>query len=211
MKILLADDHTVVRRGLQEIIAEEFPGADFGVASSGAEVFHAVHTSAWDVVVLDINLPDCSGLDVLVELHHLYPDTPVLIMTMYPEEQYALRALRAGAMGYLTKDSAPEELVTAIRHLLSGRRFISASFAEQIAGQLAAPRAEKPHELLSNREFQIFNFIVAGLKPSGIAEKLTLSIKTVSTYHTRIFDKMGMKTDSELIYYAIKEGLLDSK
>ena len=208
MKFLIADDHTVVRRGLQEILAEEFPEAKFGVASTGAEVFHTVRNTAWDVIVLDINLPDMNGLEVLAMLPRLCPDTPVLIMTMYPEEQYALRALRTGAMGYLTKDSAPEELVTAIRHVLSGRRYISQSLAEYLAGQFVSPQSSRPHEALSDREYSVFQLVIAGKKPTQIANELGLSIKTISTYRGRIFEKMGMKNDSELIKYAVKEGLL---
>lgn len=209
MKILIADDHTVVRRGMQEIIAEAFPSAVFGAASTGAEVFQVARTEKWSVIVLDINLPDMNGLSVLTEIHQLYPSLPVLIMTMYPEEQYALRALRSGAMGYLTKDSAPGELVNAIQHLLDGRRYISPSLAEHLAGQLVSPKNSRPHEAFSDREFRVFQLIINGNKPTQIANELALSVKTISTYRTRIFEKMAMKSDSELIRYAIKEGLLE--
>lgn len=209
MKILIADDHTAVRRGLQEIIAEQFPSAIFGAASTGAEVFQVARAEKWSVIVLDINLPDMNGLAVLTEMHQLYPTLPVLIMTMYPEEQYALRALRSGAMGYLTKDSAPGELVIAIKHLIKGRRYISPSLAEHLAGQLVSPKTCRPHETFSDREFRVFQLIITGNKPTQIANELALSVKTISTYRMRIFEKMSMKSDSELIRYAIREGLLD--
>ena len=157
MNILIADDHTVVRRGLQEILAEEFPCANFGAASTGEEVFKILRANKWSVIVLDINLPDINGLAVLTEMHQLYPALPVLIMTMYPEEQYAMRALRSGAMGYLTKDSASGELVIAIQHLLNGRRYISPSLAEHLAGQLLSPQNSRPHEAFSDREFRVFS------------------------------------------------------
>jgi DNA-binding NarL/FixJ family response regulator len=207
-KFLLADDHAIVRSGLKQLLIDEFHHVDIGEAATASEVLNLVRKQYWDVVILDINLPGRSGLDVLAELKKEHPKPSVLVLSMHPEEQFAIRALKAGASGYLTKESAPEELIKAITKILAGGRYISETLAERLANGLHADTAKPLHELLSDREFQVLRLIGSGKTPSQIADELHLSIKTVSTFRTRILDKMGMKTNAELTRYVIENKLL---
>ena len=209
IRILIADDHAVVRRGLRETLGEAFPKVTFGEASTAQEALDSVGRQNWDVVILDISMPGKSGLDILGDLHRLRPHLPVLLLTMHPEGQFAKRALKAGAAGYLTKESVPEELKEAVRRVRAGGRYVSASLAEKLAFDLR-PEADTPvHELLSDREFQVLRMLAAGRTVKQVANEIALSVKTVSTYRARILLKTGMKTTAELIRYAIQAGLVD--
>lgn len=208
MRILIADDHAVVRHGLKRILGEELPGTVFGDAETSAEALATARDGDWDLVILDISLPGRSGLDVLKELKALKPKLPVLVLSMHPEEQFAVRALRSGAAGYLTKQGAPDELVAAVRKVLRGGRYVSASLAERLAGEIAGASDRAPHETLSDREFQVFRLIASGQTLTAIAEDLSLSVQTVSTYRTRLLEKMGLTTNADLTRYAHNHGLL---
>jgi len=209
IRILIADDHAILREGLKHILAE---GSDVTVAaeaSTGQEVLEKIRNDKYDMVLLDISMPGMSGLEVLKQLKIEKPKLPVLVLSMHPEEQYAVRALRAGASGYLTKESAPDELITAIRKISQGRKYITSSLAERIAFEMEIDSEKPLHDILSDREYQVLRLIAAGKTIKQIAEELSLSIKTVSTYRTRIMEKMKMKTNAELMHYAIKHQLLD--
>jgi DNA-binding NarL/FixJ family response regulator len=209
IKILIADDHPVVRKGLKEIIQAIPDMTVSGEASNEQEVLENVRKIDFDVVLLDISMPGKSGLDVLKELKRGKPELPVLILSIHPEEQYAVRVLKAGASGYLTKDSAPDELITAILKVSRGKKYISSSLAEKLAYDLEIG-AEKPlHETLSDREYEVMCLIASGKTVKEIAEELYLSVKTISTYRARILEKMKMRSSAELTHYAIKLGLVD--
>lgn len=209
IRAIVADDHAVVRRGLRELLSESREVAVIGEAGTARETLEQVRSGKWDVLVLDINLPDGSGLDVLRQVKQEYPQLPVLILTIYAEEQFAVRALRAGAAGYLTKESAPEELVDAIRKVVHGGRYISPALAERLA-LLADPQAERqPHETLSDREFQVFRTLASGRTVSQVADSLHLSVKTISTYRARVLEKMGLQTNAELTMYAVRNGIVE--
>ncbi len=210
MKVLIADDHAVVRRGLKQIISEEPDFELAGEAKNGQEVLELLEQNGCDVLVLDITMPDKNGLTVLQEVKVLRPKLPVLIMSMHPEDQFAIRALRLGASGYLTKESAPEELVGALKKVISGGKYISATLAEQLVAEVGATEIVRPSpERLSDREFQVLRQIALGRTLSQIAEALNLSVKTVSTYRARLLLKMKMKTNAELVRYAVQHGLVD--
>lgn len=208
MKILIADDHAVVRQGLRMILANEFKKATFGEAQDTPELFDRLKADRWDVVVMDLAMPGGSGLNTLKEIKHNHPQMPVLILSMYPEDQYAVRTLKAGASGYLTKESASEELVNALQKILHGGRYINASVAEELLMQLGNQNARPLHELLSDREYQVLCMIGSGKQVGQIATELTLSVKTVSTYRARTLEKMNMKTNAELTHYAIENKLV---
>ena len=208
MRVLIADDHAVFRRGVRETLREAFAKATFGEAETAEETLEFVRRSPWDLLILDISMPGKSGLDILEEVKRLRPRLPVLFLSMHPEEQYARRALKAGAAGYLTKESVPEELKAAVRKVAAGGRYVSVSLAERLAYDLRR-RADTPaHELLSDREFQVLRMIGAGKTVKDIADELSLSVKTVSTYRSRILEKTGMRTTAELIRYALQEQLV---
>jgi len=209
MRILLADDHSVVRHGLKQILAEEFKKAVFGEASNGRQAIDLVWKESWDVVVLDITMPGATGLDVLKEIKQSKPKLPVLMLSMHPEDQFAVRMLKSGASGYMTKESAPAELVGAVKKVLSGGRYVSPALAEKMAAFLAIDVQTLPHERLSDREFVVLRMIASGKTVSAIAKELSLSVKTVSTYRTRILEKSGMANSAELTRYAIQHGLVD--
>jgi len=209
VRILIADDHPLFREGLRRILAgcPDFNVA--GEASNGQEVFEKVWNNEYDMVLLDIAMPGTPGLEVLKRLKNEKPKLPVLVLSMYPEEQYAVRVIKAGASGYLTKESASEELITAIRRISGGRKYITSSIAERLADDVD-PTDEKPlHDTLSDRELEVFRMIAAGKTTTQIAEELFLSVKTISTYRSRILEKMKMKTNAELIHYAIKHNMFD--
>jgi two-component system invasion response regulator UvrY len=209
MRILIADDHAMFRRGLRETLAEAFPRVIFGEAKTAAETVEFVRRQHWDVVILDISMPGKSGLDILDDVKRLRPGTPVLLLTMHPEQQYAKRALKAGAAGYLTKDSVPDELKSAIKRIAAGGRYVSATLAEKLAVDLRHGADVPLHDLLSDREFQVLRMLASGKTVKEMAEELSLSVKTVSTYRGRILEKTGMKTNAELIRYALEAQLVD--
>lgn len=209
MKILLTDDHAVVRQGLKLILADSFKKAVFGEARNATEALARVWKENWDVVVLDITMPGRSGLEVLKEVKRSRPKLPVLVLSMHPEDQFAVRMLKAGAAGYLTKESAGEELVGAIKKVTTGGRYISPSLAERMATYLTIDVQKAPHERLSDREFLILRMIASGKQVSQIARELSLSVATVSTYRTRLLEKMDLKNNAELTHYALSKGLVN--
>jgi DNA-binding NarL/FixJ family response regulator len=209
LKILIADDHPIVRKGLKQILSEESDMGVVGEAQNSQEVLELVRKQDWDIVILDITMPGRGGIDVLKELKHERPKLPVLMLSVHPEDQYAVRALKAHASGYMTKDSAPEELVKAIRKILRGGKYISSTLAEKLAFDLETETEKPLHETLSDREHQVLLMIASGKTVSKIAEELSLSVKTIDTYRARILEKMKMKTNAELTHYAIKNKLVD--
>ena len=208
-RILIADDHEVVRRGVRQILQENLPDVNLGEATSGEAALEQVQNHEWDLVILDLGLPGKPGLEVLKELKHNYPRLPVLVLSMYPEDQYAVHVLRAGAAGYMTKETASEELVKAAEKVLHGGKYVSALLAEKLALDLEVPAQGPPHEALSDREYEVMLKISAGSSVKEIAYQLGLSSKTVSTYRERILLKMMMKTNAELTYYAITRNLIN--
>jgi two-component system invasion response regulator UvrY len=207
--ILIADDHAILRRGLKEILADELEGAILDEAGNAQEVLAQVQSRAWDLLILDITMPGRSGLDLLRDLQQLQPKLPVLVLSMHPENQYAKRVLRTGAAGYMNKETAPKELVKAVRKVLGGGRYVSAALAEKLAADLSADAARLPHERLSDREFEVLRMIASGKTASQIAEELHLSVTTVSTYRARILEKMGMTNNAEIMRYAMDNRLVD--
>ena len=209
IRVLIADDHQIVRAGLSQFIADEPDIRVEGEAASGDEVMTRLREMEFDVVVLDISMPDRNGIEVLKLVRQRHPGLPVLILSTYPESLYAINLIRAGASGYLTKESAPDELVRAIRTVAQGRRYVSPTVADLLIGGLDKPTDQPLHQTLSKRELQIFCKLSRGQSVSVIAEELFLSAKTVSTYRARLLEKMGMKTNADLTYYAIKNGLVE--
>ena len=209
IKILIADDHAVVREGVKHILSEMPDMVIAGEAGRGQEVLEKVGKNEYDLILLDIAMPGRDGLEILKDLKLQKPKLPVLILSMFPEEQYALRALKSGASGYLTKDSIPDELIKAIQKIVRGGKYISSSFSEKMLFSFDSD-AEKPlHETLSDREYQVMRMIASGKTLKEIADELALSVKTVSTYRSRILDKTGMKNNVELTHYAVKHRLVD--
>lgn len=198
-----------MRRGLKQILAEEFKRAIFGEARNAQEALDLVWKEHWDVVVLDITMPGRSGLEVLREIKKSKPRVPVLVLSMHPENQFAVRVLKRGASGYMTKESAADELVGAIKKVLAGGRYVSTSLAEKLATYLAADTPAAPQELLSDREFQVLRLIASGKIVSEIAKELSLSVKTISTYRTRILEKMRLRNNAELMHYAMQHQLVE--
>ncbi|UCE97787.1 MAG: response regulator transcription factor [Dehalococcoidia bacterium] len=209
LRVLIADDHPVFREGLKQIINETNDLMVARESSDGFEALKQLREGSYDLALLDISLPDINGIEILKHLKTEKIGIPVLILTMHPEEQYAIRALKAGASGYLTKESTPNELVTAIRKISKGGKYISSSLAEKLASEVGRIDVKASHEMLSDREYQIMLLIASGKTVSQIAERLSLSIKTISTYRSRILEKMGMQTNAELTYFAIKNQLVD--
>lgn len=208
MKILIADDHAIVRQGLKQILLDEYKNVLFGEAASAQEALDLIWKGHWDVVILDISMPGRSGLEVLREIRRTRPAVPVLILSMHPEDQFAVRLLKSGASGYMTKESAPEELVRAVQKVSAGGRYISGSLVEQMAAYLSMDAQKPPHEQLSDREFQVLQMIASGKMVSRIARELSLSVKTITTYRRRILDKMHMENNAELTHYAILNRLV---
>src|SRR5437868_8351895 len=208
LRILIADDHTVVRRGLRQILMDDFPAAVVDEVADAEELVKKVMTDTWNVVITDLNMPGRSGLDALNQIKQISPALPVLILSVHPEEQYALRVLKAGASGYLNKDSAPNELVKAVQRVLLGKKYISATVAEKLAGSFS-PDGDKPvHEYLSDREFDVMKLLAGGKTVSDTASTLSLSVTTVSTYRARLMAKLNLKTNSDLTKYAIEHQLI---
>ena len=208
MRILIVDDHAVVRAGVRQILADAFPDAAFGEAADGRQAVASALDKAWNLAIVDVAMPGRSGVDVLKDLKALRPKLPVLVFSMYPEEQYAVRALRAGAAGYLTKGNLSDELVAAVRKALAGGRYVSAELAERLASELGSPAKGLPHEALSDRELEVLRRIGAGKAVKQIAAELSLSASTVSTYRKRLLGKMRLRTTTELIRYAVEHKLL---
>ena len=208
-KILVVDDHAVVRRGLQQIISDSLDAVVVNEAKNGSEALAFARKGQYDLVLLDISLPDRTGIDVLKDLKAFQPDLPVLMLSIHPEEQYAIRALRAGASGYLTKASPPEELITAISKVLSGEKYITATFAQQLISNLDKENAVLPHQNLSDREYQVMCLLAQGRTPKQIGSDLKVSIKTVSTYRSRILEKLKIHSNAEITRYCLEHQLID--
>jgi two-component system invasion response regulator UvrY len=209
IKILIADDHAIVRKGLKQIVSETPDIIVTDEASTGYEVLEKVRGNDYDAVVLDISMPGGDGLNILKQIKKGKPKIPILVLSVHPEDQYAVRALRAGAAGYLTKESAPDELITAIRRVSGGRKYVSSLFAEKLASELESDRERPLYEMLSDREYQVLCMMASGKRVKEIADELCLSVKTISTYRARILEKMRMKSNAELTHYAIKHGLVE--
>lgn len=209
LKILLADDHAVVRRGIRDILNDEYGQITFAEAKDFSEVLDSLEKQDWDLLILDINMPHGNILDVLATVVALRPAVPVLVLSMYPEEQYAVHVLKAGAAGYLTKESVTDELIAAVRKVLSGGKYVSPSLSEKLASGLLAGTETPLHETLSTREFSVMLMIASGKSVKEIAEEVCLSAKTVSTYRSRLLDKMKMKTTADIIRYAVEHRLIE--
>jgi two-component system invasion response regulator UvrY len=209
MRILIADDHPIFRAGLKEILGKEKDVEVIGEADNGRRALELVRKQRWDVVLLDLTMPGKDGLEVLQDLRRERPKLPVLILSAHPEDQLALRMLKAGAAGYLTKDKAPEVLLTAVRKVLRGEKYISESLAAKVTLDVVAGATPSLHEALSHREYQVMRMIAAGKAQIEIAQELSLSVRTVSTYRARVLEKMKLKTNAELIRYALQNKLVD--
>jgi two-component system invasion response regulator UvrY len=207
-KILIADDHPAIRNGVRLILKEEFSEVEFGEAANAIEIFKKLREQKWDLLILDIDMPGRNGLEVLKQLKDEGVKMPVLVFSMHPEEQIAIRAMRSGASGYLSKESASEDMAKAVHLILSGRKFITSTLAEQLALLLEHPTEQAPHESLSDREYQTMLLIASGKTISEIAEQLSLGVPTISTYRSRILEKTGMKTSAEITSYAIRNNLI---
>jgi DNA-binding NarL/FixJ family response regulator len=208
-KVLIVDDHEIVRRGLKQILTDAFPQLQVGEAGDARQALEAVHRQTWDIVLLDINMPGRSGLEVLEELRVLRPNVPVVVLSAFPEADFALRSLKLGACGYVNKQSASDELLAAIRKALAGGRYVTPALAEKLAANLAGEFAGAPHDTLSNRELQVLRLIASGKTIKEVAAQLSLSEKTVGTYRARISEKMGLATNVELTRYALQHKLVD--
>lgn len=208
IRILIVDDHAVVRRGLMSLLSDEFHGATFGEASDATQALEHLREHMWDVALLDITLPRKGGLDLLKEIQVEWPRLPVLVLSGHPEDQFALRALKAGAGGYLTKESAPEELAKAIHKILAGGRYVSPALAEKLALRVNKDVTCTPHETLSDREYDVMSRIGSGKTVTEIADELALSVKTISTYRARVLEKLGVKNSAEIVQYAIRNDLV---
>ncbi len=209
IRVLIADDHAIVRQGLRQILSDTEDMVVAGEAANGVEALQRVREGQWGVVLLDVSMPDRNGIDALKMIKKEFPRLPVLVLSMYPEDQYAIRALKAGASGYLTKQSAPVQLVQAIRTVAAGRKYVSASLAEELANAIQDDSEKPLHERLSDREYQTLCMIASGKTLSQIAQELNLSVKTVSVYRARLLEKMKMKNNAELTHYGLKHELVE--
>jgi two-component system, NarL family, invasion response regulator UvrY len=209
LRVLVVDDFPLFRRGVRDLLDEGFKDVKIGEACDAYEMLKLLRLKPWDVAILDISMPRMNGLDALKQVKQEFPHLPVLILSMYPEEQYAIRTIKAGADGYLTKSSAPEELVNAIKKVHGGGKYVSPSLGEALALTVKPGTQKDPHELLSDREYQVLCLIGSGKTVGEIADKTNLSVTTISTYRARILDKMRMKTNAELARYAIQQGLVE--
>ncbi|MDB6068603.1 MAG: Two component transcriptional regulator, LuxR family [Pedosphaera sp.] len=209
VRILIVDDHVMIRQGLKQVLAADFSQAIFGEANDANEALEQIWKQRWDVVLLDITMPGRSGLDVLKQIVEAQPNIAVLVLSMHPEDQYAVRVLKTGAAGYITKNTASEEVVGAVKKVLAGHKYVSSSLAESLASGLNATSATLRHEMLSDREYQVLRLIALGKSVKEIGFELSLSVKTISTYRTRIMEKMKLKTNADIIRYAVHEKLVD--
>ena len=208
LKILIADDHAIVRKGLKQLLLEEYPSAVIGEVADTEGLLKQVMNNGWNIVICDMNMPGRSGLDALAHIKQVAPDLPVLIMSMYPEDQYALRVLKAGASGYLQKESIHDDIIKAVQTVKLGKKFITPSIAEKLAEAFHNNTDKQPHELLSDREFDVFKLLAGGKSVSEIASQLSLSTTTVSTYRSRIMEKMGIRSNADLTRYALEKKLI---
>jgi two-component system invasion response regulator UvrY len=208
IKILIADDHAVVRKGLKQILLEEYPSAKIGEVADAESLLSEVITDTWNLVICDMSMPGRSGLDALTQIKQVAPQLPVLIMSMHPEDQYALRVLKAGASGYLGKDNIHDNIIRAVQTVQLGKKFITPTVAEKLANALGSDAAAHLHEALSDREFDVFKLLASGKAVSDIASQLSLSATTVSTYRSRIMEKMNMRSNAELTRYALEKQLI---
>jgi two-component system, NarL family, invasion response regulator UvrY len=208
IRVLIADDHAVVRKGLKQILLEQPDIGEIGEAANAREALDLARNQVWNLIILDITMPDKNGLEVLKDLRKDFPKMPILILSMHPEEQYAVRAFKTGASGYISKDSAPDELILAIRRIMKGGRYVSASLAERLAFMLEEDLP--PQDRLSHREFQVMILLASGKSLSEIADGMSLSVKTISTYRSRILEKMKLNSNAELAQYALKNNLIPS-
>jgi two-component system, NarL family, invasion response regulator UvrY len=209
IKILIADDHAILRRGLKEILELELESVGCGEAEDAQEALAKVQSDHWDLLILDLSMPGRGGLDIILDIKKTRPKLPILVLSMHPEDQYGKRVLKAGAAGYLNKESAPEELIKAVRKVLAGGRYVSPVLAEMLVMDLNEDVTRPVHETLSDREFQVLRMIASGKMVSEIAEELYLSVATVSTYRTRILEKMKMTTTAQIMHYALSNHLVD--
>ena len=209
LRILLIDDHTMLRSGLKALLSAEFRGADFGEAADGAEAFERLCAQPWDIALLDISLPGRSGLDLLKELKAGWPRLRVLVLSGHREDQLAIRALRSGAEGYLSKASASDELIKAVQKIMAGGRYVSPALAEQLAAEAAKDLGRTPDQTLSDREYEVTCLIALGRTVTEIASELALSVKTISTYRARILEKLSVRNNAEVVHYAVRNGLVD--
>jgi len=210
MRIFIADDHTIVRRGLKQILQDEYPSAYIEEGSDAEILIKKVIKESWDLIITDISMPGRSGMEALQLIKSQFPKLPVLVLSGHTEEQYAMRVLKAGASGYLSKDTAPEELLLAVRRIMQGKKYITPNIADQLIADLDKDGAKQPHELLSDREFEVFKLIASGKSVSDIATQMLLSVTTVSTYRARVLIKMNLKTNADLTIYAMDKKLLNS-
>jgi len=208
IKILIADDHGVVREGIMKTIKANFPTAEFGEASDAVGVLRLIHTAGWNLVILDISMPGRNGMEVLKEIKETYPGIPVIMFSMYPEDQFAVRSIKAGASAYLSKNISSKELSEAIRIILKGERYLTSSLAELITNELRQDSNKNTHDALSDREYQVFLLIASGKNVTTIAGELSLSVKTISVYRANILKKMNLKNNAEITYYAFKNDLV---
>jgi two-component system invasion response regulator UvrY len=208
LRILIVDDHAVVRDGLKQLLAEKFPDATFGEASGAQQALDLLDNTDWEIMLLDLTMPGRGGLDVLGQAANIQPKTKILVLTMHPEDQYAMRVLKAGASGYLTKECASDEVVAAVEKVLAGGKYVSARFTEKLVSNLNAPAGKKPHEQLSDREYQVLLLLAGGNSVKEIGAELSLSAKTISTYRTRVFQKLQFKSNADVVGYAMREKLI---
>jgi two-component system invasion response regulator UvrY len=209
IKVLIADDHAILRRGLKEILTHQLEGVVCGEAKDAQQVLAQVQSDQWDLVILDLSMPGRSGLDVLKDIKGMQPKLPILVLSMHPEDQYGKRIPKAGASGYMNKESAPEDLIKAIRKVLAGGRYVSPALAERLALHLNEDATRPLHETLSDREFEVLRMIASGRTVTQISEELHLSVATVSTYRARILEKMQMTTSAQVMHYAFSNRLVD--
>lgn len=208
IRILMADDHALIRRGLKEILLDEFPNAEITEVSDSETLLEKVKSDEWDIIITDISMPGRGGLEAVHEIKQIYPKLPVLVLSAHPEDQYALRVLKARASGYLMKESAPDELIAAVRSVLLGKKYITPSLAEKVAASFDIDSSLLPHEILSDREFEVFKMIASGKSVSGIGALLFLSPPTISTYRARVLLKMNIKNNAGLIKYALENKIV---
>lgn len=209
MRILITDDHALIRMGLKQLLEAGFIKATIGEAANATEALQQIGSKQWDIVVLDITMPGRSGVDILRDIKMLRPKLPVLILTGCSEDEFAMRVLKAGAAGFVRKEMAPAELITAIKKVMAGGKYISQSLAEKLASKLQQDSEAPAHEALSDREYEVMRLLAKGNTPTEVAKTLSLSVKTVSTYRTRLLEKLNFKTNAELTYYAVKNGLVE--
>lgn len=209
IRILIADDHAIVRQGLKQILEESREMTIVAEHANGADALRWIRANECDVVLLDIAMPGMNGIDALKQLHEEKPKLPILILSIYPEDQYAVRLIKAGAAGYLTKESAPEVVVEAVNHVAAGKKYISQAVAEMLANEFGTPEGKLPHETLSDREYQIFRLLSSARTVSEIAAALSVSVKTISTYRSRILKKMQLRNNAELMRYAVEKHLME--